>query len=203
MNWEALEAARYYLSLGVWLTLPAAVVFWLVVHPLAAFWRRLGPVATYVATLAIMCGVAGVCWLWREPVMATRYPVRPGLVVLGLAFYALAALIEIRCRRYLKMKILVGVPELSAGDPGQLLTEGIYSQTRNPRYLGLMTGMLGWSLILNFQIMYSLTVSCVPCFYLITWLEERELRRRFGTPYEEYLERVPRFLPHSWSFLRG
>jgi protein-S-isoprenylcysteine O-methyltransferase Ste14 len=203
MHWQDIEAARYYLSLGLWLTLPAAILFWLVVHPLAPFWRRLGPTPTYIAMFLFMGGVGTVCWLWREPVMATSYPVRPGFVVLGLALYALAVVIEVRCRKHLKMKILMGVPELSASDPGRLLTEGIYAHTRNPRYLDLMIGMLGWSLILNFQVMYWLTVTCVPCFYVVTRLEERELRQRFGKPYEEYLERVPRFLPRSWSFLRA
>ena len=112
-------------------------------------------------------------------------------------------MIEVRCRKHLKVKILVGVPELSAASPGRLLTEGIYAHTRNPRYLDLMIAMLGWSLILNYRVMHWLTLVCVPCFYVITLLEERELRQRFGAPYEEYLRRVPRFIPRSWSFLKA
>lgn len=203
MDGRAVDATRYYLALAMWIAMPPAVVFWLLIHPFAAFWRRLGPIVTYVVMFALMAGVGYLCWLWRAPVMAARYPLRGSFVVIGLVLYALAVVIEVRCRKHLKARILVGVPEVSAGSPGQLLTEGIYATTRNPRYLDLMIAMLAWSLILNYQIMYWLTLACGPCFYLITRLEERELRQRFGAPYEEYLRQVPRFIPRSWSFLKA
>lgn len=197
------DAVRYYLSLAMWIMLPAAIVFWVLVHPLAGFWRRLGPAIAYTVLLAILAPVGYVCWLWREPVMAHHYPARLSFVIVGLALYALAVVIEVKCRRHLKARILVGVPELSAEDPGQLLTEGIYAHTRNPRYLDLIIAMSGFSLICNYQVMYWLTLLCVPGLYLITRLEENELRQRFGAPYEEYLRQVPRFVPRSWAFLRS
>jgi len=197
------EAVRYYGTLVLWLSLPAAVVFWVIIHPLADFWRRLGPTVTYLVVLMVLLPVGYVCWLWRGVALEARYPARLSFVVAGLALYALAVVIEVKCRKHLKLRTLVGVPELSAEAPGKLLTEGIYGQTRNPRYLDLMIAMFGFALIFNYRAMHWMAVLCVPAFYLVTRLEERELRQRFGAPYEAYLSQVPRFVPRSWSFLRS
>lgn len=203
MDMAWFETVRYYLSLTMWLTLPPALVYWLVVHPLAGFWRRLGPTATFIAMFLVLAPCGYVCWLFREPVMAERYPPRVSFIVVGLVLYALAIIIEKKCRKHLKLRILVGIPELSDKDPGQLLTDGIYAHTRNPRYLDIMIAMVGWSLILNYQVMYWLALLCIPGFYAVTLLEERELRERFGAPYEDYLRQVPRLVPRSWAFLRS
>lgn len=194
-------AVRYYLSLAMWITLPAALVFWVVVHPLARFWRRLGPTTTYVVLFFVLAPIGYLCWLWREPVLAPRYPPRLAFVIVGVLLYLLAAVIEIKCRRHLKTRILVGVPELSAEDPGRLLTEGIYAYTRNPRYLDLIIAVIGFALITNYRVMHWLALLCIPGLYVVILLEERELRQRFGEAYEDYLRRVPRLVPRSWGFL--
>ena len=194
-------AVRYYLSLAMWITLPAALVFWVVVHPLARFWRRLGPTTTYVVLFFVLAPIGYLCWLWREPVLAPRYPPRLVFVIVGVLLYLLAAVIEIKCRRHLKARILVGVPELSAEDPGRLLTEGIYAHTRNPRYLDLIIAVIGFALITNYRVMHWLALLCIPGLYVVILLEERELRQRFGEAYEDYLRRVPRLVPRSWGFL--
>ena len=203
MDGSWFEPVRYYVSLALWVSLPAAIIYWILIHPLAGFWRRLGPEMTFLAMGVILSTCGYICWLWREPVLAARYPVRPTFVVVGLALYVLAIVIEKKCRKHLKTRILIGLPELSADDPGHLLTEGIYAHVRNPRYLDLFIGVLGWSLILNYRAMHWLTLICIPGLYVVTLLEERELRRRFGAPYEAYLKKVPRFIPRSWAFLRS
>ena len=71
-----------------------------------------------------------------------------------------------------------------------------------PRYLDLILGIGGLSLIVNYPGMYGLFLATWVGIYFIVLLEERELRQRFGAPYEEYCRNVPRFLPRSWSFLR-
>ncbi len=197
-----LESARYYVALSLWLSLPAAVGFWLLIHPLAAFWRRRGLAVAYsVATLAMVL-VGGIAWQFREPGLGDRGPMRPVLVALGLALYAVAVVIEAKCRRHLKLRTLVGVPELKRGETGVLLTEGIYAHTRNPRYLDVMIGLAGWALILNIGGLYWMTLATGVGFYGIAILEERELRRRFGVAYDDYYRRVPRLVPRSWRFLR-
>ena len=202
-DWAWLESTRYYMALVLWLTLPPAIVYWLLLHPLAAFWRRLGVGATF-ASLFVALGATGwVAWHFRGPFLADSYPVRGVFVVIGLLLYVLAVVIEKKCRKHLKLRILVGVPELSAEQPGVLLTEGIYGHTRNPRYLDLIIAITGLSLIVNYHGMYWLFVATCIGIYAVVLLEERELRQRFGAAYDEYCRQVPRFIPRSWKFLQS
>jgi protein-S-isoprenylcysteine O-methyltransferase Ste14 len=202
-DWAWIESGRYYVALLLWITLPPAVFFWLIVHPLAAFWRRLGATATFLSMLPVLAAVGYGFWLWRDVALAMRYPFRWPFVALGLALYALAIVIEVKCRRHLALRILVGVPEFDKNDSGRLLTEGIYAHTRNPRYLDIIIGLAGWSLVINFPAIYWLFIGSSAGLYLVVLLEERELRSRFGAPYDEYCRSVPRFVPRSWSFLRA
>ncbi len=174
--------------------LPPAMLYWVLIHPLARFWRRVGPRATYTVVVSVcsLCGIAIA--LCRGPLLAWRWPFRWSLAGSGLALYGVAVAIEIACRRHLELSVLLGGPELGR-EPGRLLTEGIYAHTRNPRYLAILVAVLGWALILNLPSVYLLWLAAIPGFHLIMLLEERELRDRFGTPYEEYLRRVPRLLP--------
>jgi protein-S-isoprenylcysteine O-methyltransferase Ste14 len=200
---EWFNTARRVVAVILWLSLPAAIVYWWIIHPFARAWRRLGPAVTFTIIAIVMAVVGHGCWLIREPVLGRSYAFQPTLAVLGLALYALAVVIERKCRRHLKLRILVGMPELSSDGPGTLLTEGIYAHTRNPRYLDLMIGLAGWSLILNYPGIYWLTLGAIVGLYLIVLLEERELRERFGSPYDDYCRSVPRLVPRSWAFLRS
>lgn len=196
-----IDAARYYVAVVWWVALPAAVVFWLVIHPFAAFWRRVGLVVTY-STAAVAMALAGwIAWQFRLPALEVRQPLQPVLAVVGVALYVLALRIEVLCRRHLKARTLVGVPEVKAGDPGKLLTEGIYAHTRNPRYLDIMIAMVGWALLLQIGAFYWMVLAGNAGIYLIAVIEERELAERFGAPYEAYRDAVPRLVPRSWAFL--
>ncbi len=197
------EGARYVLAAALWVMMPAAVAFWLLIHPLARFWRKVGPAVTYSVAVVVMAVVGAVSWLFHEQALADRPAMKATLIVAGAVLYGFAVVIERKCRRYLKLRTLVGVPEVTEGEVGVLLTEGIYAHTRNPRYLDLAVGLGGWALILNIPALYWMIGTAIVAVYLIAVLEERELSDRFGAPYEEYRKRVPRMLPRSWAFLRS
>ncbi len=63
--------------------------------------------------------------------------------------------------------------------------------------------VLGYALIANYLGMYIMFALTVPAVYFIVVLEERELRDRFGSAYEEYSERVPRFFPRRSTATHG
>jgi protein-S-isoprenylcysteine O-methyltransferase Ste14 len=118
-------------------------------------------------------------------------------MALGLVLLVLASVLDIQIKKYLKLRILVGIPELSAGDENpKLLTEGIYARTRNPRYLAVCITVCGWALMTNFLAMYVLCPILFGLVWIVVLLEEKELRNRFGEAYEEYLRKVPRFIPN-------
>ncbi len=192
-----MDTVRYYAAVGLVVTLPPAFAFWFFVHPFIGFWRRLGSGVTYSIMFPAMAAACYGLFRVRGSLLAVDYGTQWALVGLGVALYALASVVEIRCRRFLTLRTLVGIPELKAADegPGKLLDEGIYAHVRHPRYLGIMLGGAGLTCIANYQATWVLMAALVPVVYLLTVIEERELRVRFGEQYTRYAEQVPRIIP--------
>jgi protein-S-isoprenylcysteine O-methyltransferase Ste14 len=73
---------------------------------------------------------------------------------------------------------------------------GPYAYTRNPLYVGNFVIGLGFVVMGHNPWLGLAYLLLFPLIYLPTVLEEeRFLRAKFGTAYERYLERVPRFVP--------
>jgi protein-S-isoprenylcysteine O-methyltransferase Ste14 len=165
-----IDSVRYLLALVMITTFPPAVGWWYLTHPLVGFWRRVGRPRFYtvlaVSSIAVIAGMYAI----REPLLG--------------------------CRKHLKLKILVGVPELAPdGRGGELITQGIYGRIRHPRYMAVWLGTVAVALFANYLAVYVLALVLVPALYLVVVLEERELRERFGEDYVTYSQRVPRFIP--------
>ena len=193
-----MNTARYILALLSVVMIPPAVVHWIVVHPFARFWRKIGPPASYLMLIALYLAVAAAMFAVSEPILAVEYGTSWTLVGLAVGVYLASATIEIRCRRLLSARMLMGGPELNPRSaPGKLLTEGIYGRVRHPRYIAVLLGMIAVALFCNYLGLYIVVALMVPGLYLVAVLEERELRERFGTAYEEYMRRVPRFVPRK------
>ncbi len=76
-----------------------------------------------------------------------------------------------------------------------LATDGIYSWTRNPLYVGGMLVMIGLTLIFALDWLLLLTVpSALILHFGIIKREEQYLERKFGDDYRQYKARVPRYL---------
>lgn len=198
---DILHTIGYYLAALVVVTMPPAMLYWFLIHPFAGFWRRLGKIPTFLIVGSICVALAVFLWTFKDRFLATHWGYHWLLIVLGIVLYLLGAYGEQQIRKQLKFKILVGTPELDAEAPGTLMTDGVYEQSRNPRYVNMMVALLGWALVLNYPALYVVLALCVPLLYLIVLLEERELRGRFGAEYVEYCRRVPRFLPRKgWLY---
>lgn len=195
-----MDTARYWLALVLVVSIPPGFLYWFVIHPFAGFWRRLGPVKTHMIVAPAMILVGFGIYQFREPLMRVDFGFAPAFAVLAALSYLFAAFLELKCRRYLKLKILMGGPEL-AKDPsaGSLLSEGIYSRIRHPRYLSVFFGSLAVALFANYLASWLLMVLLIPVIYLLAIIEERELLERFGEGYERYMESVPRFVPRFHS----
>ena len=85
---------------------------------------------------------------------------------------------------------------LVAIQPGHTLeTRGVYGLIRNPSYLGLIIGMLGWGLAFRAGMGVLLTVLILAPLVVRIRAEERLLRDHFGAEYEAYCARTWRLLP--------
>jgi len=78
-----------------------------------------------------------------------------------------------------------------------LIDAGPYSITRNPLYVFSVIGAVGVGAQLGSAVIALVAGVLVwAVFYILIFSEERHLRGQFGVSYEEYLTRVPRFLPN-------
>ncbi len=191
-----METFRYYGALIVIVTVPPAVAFWFWIHPFARHWQKVGPRVTYTVALASMALLWAAIFRLRDVLLRVEYGFSLPLAILAGLFYLGAVVLEILCRRHLKLSILVGLPEVSPDShPPRLLTEGIYGRVRHPRYLSFGFAMIAVALFTNYLAVYLLLLAAPPTIYLLVVVEERELRQRFGPAYERYTREVPRFLP--------
>jgi protein-S-isoprenylcysteine O-methyltransferase Ste14 len=85
---------------------------------------------------------------------------------------------------------------LVAIQPGhKLVTSGVYGLIRNPSYLGLLIGALGWALAFRSWIGVLLTALLIPPLIARINSEERLLRSQFGEEYDAYYSRTWRLIP--------
>ncbi|HXQ33608.1 MAG TPA: isoprenylcysteine carboxylmethyltransferase family protein [Anaerolineales bacterium] len=80
--------------------------------------------------------------------------------------------------------------------PKELVAGGFYRYVRNPMYVGVLAIIIGHFLWFGF---WNLLIYAVIVFLafntFVTYYEEPTLKRKFGKSYEDYLKRVPRWIP--------
>lgn len=75
-----------------------------------------------------------------------------------------------------------------------LRTKGAFAASRNPIYVATWSGLAGWGLLIP-NVAVQSALFCWASLYLIAiFLEERWLRRQYGEEFEQYCEKVRRFL---------
>ncbi len=76
-----------------------------------------------------------------------------------------------------------------------LVTTGVYSFTRNPMYVGVITASFGAALFFGRPLMFlaPLIVFAITNFALIPF-EEAKMRRQFGDVFDAYCKRVRRWI---------
>jgi Putative protein-S-isoprenylcysteine methyltransferase len=80
--------------------------------------------------------------------------------------------------------------------PKELVITGPYRYVRNPIYVGVMLIFLGHFLWFGYWALLIYTVlAFIGVHIFIVLYEEPTLKRKFGAVYEDYLKRVPRWIP--------
>jgi len=173
-----------------------APIFWLIIHPAIRFWRRFGSRSFWIAVpLWIASGTVLV--ELRQKIFAHRLGQNALTMVLGAALVALAAWIGHRVLREFGLRRLAGIPEMNpASTSSGLVSRGIYSRLRHPRYLDYMLSFLGLALLTGAAGYFLLAFITILLYLIVVPLEERELRDQYRAQYDAYARTVPRFVPH-------
>ncbi len=199
-----MDTVRYYVSLVSVVAFPPPVVAWLLVHPLAEMMRRIGLLRAYALIFGFYAIGMFSIWLIRDYILVIDFGFSAPLSALAILLFSLSIYIRVSWRRVLRSSTILGLPELSGrNEPDDLVTEGIYSRVRHPRYLEVGLGLWAAALFSNNLAVYIVGLAYIPLIYLVAILEERELRNRFGTEYDHYCSKVPRFIPRIRMRDRG
>jgi protein-S-isoprenylcysteine O-methyltransferase Ste14 len=79
--------------------------------------------------------------------------------------------------------------------PSRLVVIGLYRYTRNPMYVCVSLILLGWAVAFASRGLFFYALAVAAAFHLrVTLAEEPWLARTFGEVWEEYRQRVPRWL---------
>lgn len=76
-----------------------------------------------------------------------------------------------------------------------MVTGGIYRVIRNPSYVGMLVGTLGWGLAFRAGVGVLLAALIVAPLIARIRAEERLLRAQFGAEYDAYCARTWRLIP--------
>jgi protein-S-isoprenylcysteine O-methyltransferase Ste14 len=88
--------------------------------------------------------------------------------------------------------------------PRQVVARGPYRIVRNPMYLGGFLVLAGFGMVQRSGAMLIFAGAWLLLVHLaVVLLEEPDLRRKFGSPYEEYRRTVPRWLPRHAGQTHG
>ena len=80
--------------------------------------------------------------------------------------------------------------------PRELVAVGFYRYVRNPMYVGVLAANLGHFIWFGYWNLLIYTIVVFVIFNaFVAYYEEPTLKKKFGTAYEEYLRKVPRWLP--------
>ena len=165
--------------------------YWLILHPPVLFWRKHMRAAFPVAVLAAW-GIVDVL-LYRLRLELFRRDVVSWLALLGFVFIGVDVFTFTKSEAVLGGRRIVGHSELEGSR--ELIARGLYTRVRHPRYLGMMSGVLGACLIVALPPLWAAGVVWLFLALLTIRAEEHELHARLGSAYAVYAERVPALLP--------
>ncbi|KAB1196318.1 MULTISPECIES: isoprenylcysteine carboxylmethyltransferase family protein [Haloferax] len=80
------------------------------------------------------------------------------------------------------------------GLAGDLHTSGLYARSRNPQYVGMIVGIVGFAVVVDSLLVTILALLHVSWVLLLPFAEEPWLQDEFGEEYRRYKQQVPRFV---------
>jgi len=196
---RGMKATAWLAALVFFLQLPIPL-YWLVFHPAIAYWRRHGKAVYFAAVLLSWGPLTASLFLFHTQLFRPGWP-RAWEIVVGLALVCFEVWIFRRVEHDLGSARMAGHAELRDGR--EVVSDGIYSRVRNPRYAGSFLAIVGACVLARTRLAWIVAGCWALLVLVVILLEERELRARLGEPYLEYCRRVPRFLSFRTPFTKN
>ena len=154
----------------------------------------------FLRALLAFLVLPGVVAFLIPPILALIDPWRIGVFWPGALVVLLGVILLLWCVRDFYVS---GKGTLAPWDPPtKLVVVGLYRYVRNPMYVGVITLVVGWSVLLTspFLMCYALILAVVFHVRVLT-NEEPWLQSQFGSEWERYRSEVGRWLPRltPWS----
>jgi len=129
-----MDSVRHFLAVLELVALPPGACFWLVLHPYARWWRSVGPLGTYLILVPVWVVASVLLFQIRELLVGRDLGTNWSLIAISSIFFAVMTALELQYWKYLSVRTLIGLPELSRPElqNGRLLREGIYGVVRLP-----------------------------------------------------------------------
>lgn len=184
-----------YLALLTIMVWPVIPLMWIPVHFATGFFRRIGK-KTYLLVAVAWASIAFQIFMQRELIISPRvqFPIFTGIA--GLILIAAGTLLHIWTASLLTLPGITGVHEIVEPGKSKLVDRGPFGIVRHPTYLAHTLIFLG---VFLFTGILATAVLALADFALVNFiiipLEEKELLKRLGTKYADYMNRVPRFFP--------
>ena len=155
--------------------------------------RTIGPVLkTIVFTFAVPGSVTVLIpWVLMG---GFRRPGNGIVECTGLLLAATGSTIYFRCAWEFAVHGL-GTPAPIAPTKYLVIT-ALHRYVRNPMYIGVLLVLLGEAALFRAVVMIGFAAAfCVTVHLFVVFYEEPTLRRQFGSSYDQYSKRVPRWIP--------
>jgi|WetSurMetagenome_2_1015567.scaffolds.fasta_scaffold02353_7 protein-S-isoprenylcysteine O-methyltransferase Ste14 len=182
-------------ALIVIMSWPVIPLLWIPAHSATGFFRKLGRL-TYLLLALVMAPTLYLIYANRELLVAYKTGLPLLLNIIGLALVAMGLLFQVWTAKLLTLKGITGMREIVAPEESELVDTGPFGVVRHPSYLAHTMIFLGSFLYTGVLSVALLTiVDFVVISQIIIPLEERELRKRLGSEYDEYMKKVHRLIP--------
>ena len=146
-----------------------------------------------VPPLAIVLVLAGAMWFAARqlPSLAVTLPWRHGLAITISGVGILFLLAGIYAFQKAKTTLNPTTPNATSS----IVASGVYRVSRNPMYVGFLLALTGWAVFLSHPLPFLfLPVYVVYMNRFQISPEERALSAKFGEDYDQYTQRIRRWL---------
>ena len=180
------------IAIMVW---PVVPLFWIPVHGCPRFFKNLG-LMTYLLPVITWAPLAYTVYHHREFLLKFKLVFPAAVLISGTVLLLAGAMLNAWTILLLRLRGLIGLPEILPQIEGRLVTGGPFSRVRHPTYLSHAVMLFGVFLMSGVIAVAVLTLlDLVLINVVIIPLEDRELLSRFGDDYKRYMERVAGFFP--------